>query len=122
MRSHELAWAVGLLECVPQVEVTELEALDGHVDVQGVSVAVVDVRVTVADAASAQVLAESLILPEWLCPGVDLVVEDRRLRIWQGWVPEGSHEVPVSIEVATWEPASMPALTSGLPAFEAVSA
>lgn len=104
MRSHELAWAVCLLERIEDVNVIRLEALDGTIKTHGVSVPVVDLRVTVADTASAVLLAKDLDLPEYLAD-VDVVNEfGKRFRLWQGWAPEGSHEVPVSFEVAVWEP------------------
>lgn len=106
MRSHELVWVAGLLECLPQVEVLDVDVrayADWLSDSKGGGslVPTVDLRVHVDGMADAQLLVEALRLRE----------DESRLRdhdgtrwhYWTGWSADASRQAAVQVEVIAAE-------------------
>jgi hypothetical protein len=99
--SHELVWVAALLDCLPQVEVLDVQVRSSvHVVEWYPSLPGVELRVHADGWEDAGLLVEALGLPE---------VEDThgcdryRWRTWRGWCAEGSREMPVCVEVTAGE-------------------
>lgn len=110
MRSHDLVWAVALLECVPSVEVLSIGVRRGRLyDVDGTNgrdVDTIDVDVHAESWSEALRLVQALGLRE--DTDAARVTESSNggsmgFRTWRGWAAEGSHELPVCVEVTAAE-------------------
>lgn len=104
-RLHEMAWVVSLLDYCPDVDVLGLHVRAGDIEAgQCLLVDMVELDVHVRDWAQAEAVARALRLSEGAGKATESGYGRLEWRVWSGWVPDGSKQLPVWVRVEAAEP------------------